>query len=1074
MPRDSDRPSGAPSDRPGATRNDPASTRSSRLCRARRPLRRAARRRRRGCGRTGGASPATRRRLGADALGAAEAAVARQLHENGVTYNVYADAGGPARPWALDVLPHVVPAASGSRSPRGLRQRARLLNALAADLYGPQRLLAEGLIPPALVLGHPGFLRAVSRRRGAGRRATSIRSPSIWRAARRPMVGRRHAHAGAVGRGLRAREPPHRLAALPRRLPRAARARLAPFFLALQETLLASRAVRRRDAAHRAARRRARTTRPTSSTRTSPAISASPLVEGGDLTVRDDRVYLKTLTGLGAFTPSCAGWTTTSAIRSSCAPTRRSACPGLVQALARRPCARRQRVRRGVLESPALLGIPAGGRGTPARRALDAAVRSPRGGAARRPRSTRRGAALPQMVIKPAFPDVRMEPVFAAISTRAGPRRLDRRLAEAPERYVLEEYLPLSHAPVWHGGRLESRALMLRVFLVADGRGDYRVMPGGLSRIAGERAPHRLGPARREQQGHVGALGFADRAASRSCPDSSGPRTSRSPSAWCRAAPARICSGSGATPSAARTARACCAPCCRGCPTATLSARSVARASIRTCAGTDCCRPPGRAAQRARRTGVRAADLDHRHARSQGSAIRSLAFNLEQTARVAGAVRDRLSVGQLAAGEPSSSQAFAQAEQPAGLAGALDADRSGHRVAGRRRRPRDGAHDPRRRLALPEPRAPPRAAALRRDDGRRGRSRRGARTRPRSNGCSTCPTASSRIAPATAPARVAGGRGLLLFDRRNPRSAAFQLAKLAKHVRLLPEADLAELVGELGRGAGVCQRRRAPRRRGLLLAARRARGLPPPLRAPGAAPVGRADAALLQPRLRDRRRPRRRSEPRPTMTARYRIEHDTRYAYAARVSTSQHVAYLGPRALPRQRVAPARRSRSSRTRARVDAAHRLLRQRGRPVHAAQPARELAVARTAWSRSCPRGRHRARAEPAVGRRAPIACAYRQAASPAARPSQYAFASPYVALDPELAEFARSSFHAGPAAARRGRRPDAPHPRGVPLRSVGDDDHDAGRRASSPSGAASARTSRISRSRACARSGWPPAT
>src|SRR5688500_16059110 len=44
--------------------------------------------------------------LSADALGAMEAAAARQLHEDGVTYNVYADAGGPARPWALDVLPN--------------------------------------------------------------------------------------------------------------------------------------------------------------------------------------------------------------------------------------------------------------------------------------------------------------------------------------------------------------------------------------------------------------------------------------------------------------------------------------------------------------------------------------------------------------------------------------------------------------------------------------------------------------------------------------------------------------------------------------------------------------------------------------------------------------------------------------------------------------------------------------------------------------------------------------------------------------------------------------------------------
>jgi uncharacterized circularly permuted ATP-grasp superfamily protein len=59
------------------------------------------------------------------------------------------------------------------------------------------------------------------------------------------------------------------------------------------------------------------------------------------------------------------------------------------------------------------------------------------------------------------------------------------RLGTGPDGYVVEEFLPLSHAPVWHEDCLESRALMLRVFLLTDGRGDYQLMPGGLSRIAG-------------------------------------------------------------------------------------------------------------------------------------------------------------------------------------------------------------------------------------------------------------------------------------------------------------------------------------------------------------------------------------------------------------------------------------------------------------------------------------------------------------------------------------------------------------------------------------------------------------
>src|SRR6476620_9358329 len=82
----------------------------------------------------------------------------RLIVENGVTYNVYADPQGTDRPWALDPIPLVLTGAQWRAIERGLAQRARLLNALLADLYGPQRLLAEGVVPPELVFGHPNFL----------------------------------------------------------------------------------------------------------------------------------------------------------------------------------------------------------------------------------------------------------------------------------------------------------------------------------------------------------------------------------------------------------------------------------------------------------------------------------------------------------------------------------------------------------------------------------------------------------------------------------------------------------------------------------------------------------------------------------------------------------------------------------------------------------------------------------------------------------------------------------------------------------------------------------------------------
>ena len=87
-----------------------------------------------------------------------EAMLARQIQENGVTYNVYADPDGADRPWELDLLPNLIPADEWQQIAAGVAQRATLLNRVLADLYGPQKLIAEGLLPTELVFGHNNFL----------------------------------------------------------------------------------------------------------------------------------------------------------------------------------------------------------------------------------------------------------------------------------------------------------------------------------------------------------------------------------------------------------------------------------------------------------------------------------------------------------------------------------------------------------------------------------------------------------------------------------------------------------------------------------------------------------------------------------------------------------------------------------------------------------------------------------------------------------------------------------------------------------------------------------------------------
>jgi uncharacterized circularly permuted ATP-grasp superfamily protein len=83
----------------------------------------------------------------------------RLIHENGTTYNVYSDPQNTDRPWPLDPLPLVLDTAEWSSIAAAIAQRAKLLNAILADLYGNQKLLQEGLVPPELVFPNPAFLR---------------------------------------------------------------------------------------------------------------------------------------------------------------------------------------------------------------------------------------------------------------------------------------------------------------------------------------------------------------------------------------------------------------------------------------------------------------------------------------------------------------------------------------------------------------------------------------------------------------------------------------------------------------------------------------------------------------------------------------------------------------------------------------------------------------------------------------------------------------------------------------------------------------------------------------------------
>ena len=83
----------------------------------------------------------------------------RFLRENGVTYNIYGDPSGLNRPWNLDIVPFLISKEEWAIIEAGLVQRATLFDLILKDIYGEQRLIKEGLLPMGIIYNHHGFLR---------------------------------------------------------------------------------------------------------------------------------------------------------------------------------------------------------------------------------------------------------------------------------------------------------------------------------------------------------------------------------------------------------------------------------------------------------------------------------------------------------------------------------------------------------------------------------------------------------------------------------------------------------------------------------------------------------------------------------------------------------------------------------------------------------------------------------------------------------------------------------------------------------------------------------------------------
>ncbi len=407
----------------------------------------------------------------------------RLISENGVTYNVYADPKGADRPWALDPLPLMISAAEWRQIEQGVAQRARLLDALLADLYGPQRLIAEGLVPPELPFGHPNFLWPAHGIVPAGGTWLHIYAADLARAPDGRwwvLADRTQAPSGA-GYALENREIIEQV--LPDPLRDLEIRKLRGFFTALRVKLLEQVEASETPLAV------VLTSGPFNETYFEHAYLARQLgvalSEGTDLTVRNDTVYLKTLAGLKRVHAILRrlddDFCDPLELRGDSA----LGVPGLLGAVRAGRVVLANALGTGVLESAAWLGFHPG----ISQRLLGEELTLPSLATwwcGEGPALEYVLAHLNDLVIKPVYPNQHFEPVFGRALVGSAREAMSARLRARPYAYVAQEHLALSQAPVLRGTGLSgfaAKAVTIRVYAFATGGGRI-VMPGGLARVA--------------------------------------------------------------------------------------------------------------------------------------------------------------------------------------------------------------------------------------------------------------------------------------------------------------------------------------------------------------------------------------------------------------------------------------------------------------------------------------------------------------------------------------------------------------------------------------------------------------
>jgi uncharacterized circularly permuted ATP-grasp superfamily protein/uncharacterized alpha-E superfamily protein len=421
--------------------------------------------------------------LGPEQLAQRFARADRYLRDAGVYYRFYDKVATKEREWPLAHIPLLIGEDEWAGISAGLIQRADLLEAIVADIYGDNRLVAKGLLPPALVASNPEYLRPVAGVKPAGGHFLHICAFELGRGPGGQwwVLGDRTQAPSGAGFALENRVATTR--ALSDIYGDMHVHRLAGFFRRFRDALIGM-------VGDRDGRAAILTPGPLNETYFEHAYIARylgiMLLEGEDLTVSGGRLMVRTVSGLK---PVGVLWRRLDAAFADpleLNPDSRIGTPGLTEAVRNGSVAMVNALGSGIVETRALLaflpGISKALRGESLLLPNIATWWCGQDGERRHVvENLDRMMVGPALSARLAFEDDDATMLGAALDPEARQQLLAKLKANGGD-FVGQEAVTLSTTPVFIDGRLEPRPATLRVHLARTADG-WVVMPGGFARV---------------------------------------------------------------------------------------------------------------------------------------------------------------------------------------------------------------------------------------------------------------------------------------------------------------------------------------------------------------------------------------------------------------------------------------------------------------------------------------------------------------------------------------------------------------------------------------------------------------